>query len=338
MTRRLRTMTAVIICCLLLSFCSCGSRQKKFSVTYFDLLDTYATITVYTDSAEKFSRYSDIFQETLKKYDTLLDAFEPHEGEVNIYTVNMSAAKQEITVGEELFDVLQTAKYIYELTKGYADVSLGSVTFLWKDAIASNTLPSDQALNEAAQGVGIDKLLLNRETLTVSLADDRTRIDVGAICKGYVSEKLSEALISAGCESFLLDLGGNLTAHGEKIRKDKYMGGIVNPLTDMQLDLSLPMADAYLSTSGSYNRAFMLDGISYHHIIDPHTLRPSNTFVSVSVWGPSGTAADALSTALFSMSFEEGRALIDGMENTAAVWIFADGKIETVGINASERS
>jgi thiamine biosynthesis lipoprotein len=82
-----------------------------------------------------------------------------------------------------------------------------------------------------------------------------------------------------------------------------------------------------LVTSGSYQRYFELDGYRYHHIIHPETLRPENEFLSVSILSTDSGVADALSTAVFNMSLEDGLFFIRGLPDTEACWILADGSV-----------
>ncbi len=87
------------------------------------------------------------------------------------------------------------------------------------------------------------------------------------------------------------------------------------------------MTDLSLVTSGSYQRYYTVDGVRYHHIIHPKTLRPENYFVSVSIICKDGGMADALSTAVFNMSYDQGRALVEELDDVEAAWIDAEGTI-----------
>jgi thiamine biosynthesis lipoprotein len=82
-------------------------------------------------------------------------------------------------------------------------------------------------------------------------------------------------------------------------------------------------------TSGSYQRYYTVNGKNYHHIIDPETLMLADGYLSVSVVCRDSALGDALSTALFCMPFEEGRTLVEGMENVEALWILPDGAQRT---------
>ncbi len=330
---RILAFALSLFACLPLSACS-GSK-KRHTETYFDYLDTFCTLTVYS-SGKDFERYSEIFSSELEKYHKMLDAYNTYEGVINLCALNKSAGGEPTAVSDELFDFLEKSVSLYELTDGYTSITMGAVTSVWKQAIENKTLPDESELNEAAKHTDISALALDTQSKSVRIADENARLDAGALAKGYVSDKLREALIDAGCDSFLIDLGGNLSAHGEKSDGSAFTGAIKDPLTDGTLTQALTLTDRTLSTSGSYNRGFDKDGKRYHHIIDPYTYAPQNIYVSVSVLCPDGMTADALSTALFSMSYEQASALAEALENTEIIWIFADGSVKsTSGITTN---
>ena len=79
-------------------------------------------------------------------------------------------------------------------------------------------------------------------------------------------------------------------------------------------------------TSGVYERYFTLDGQRYHHIIDRDTLYPAAYFSSLTVVTRSSALADALSTALFCMPYEDGLKLAETIGGVELLWIFPDGE------------
>ena len=162
-------------------------------------------------------------------------------------------------------------------------------------------------------------------------------LDVGAIAKGYAVEMTAKALEERGVTGYVLNVGGNVRTVGAKGDGEPWVVGIENPQDDPEnpylayLDLS----GESLVTSGSYQRFYWVDGERYHHIIDPNTLLPAKGFTSVSVVTKSSALADALSTALFCMSMEEGMELIASLPDTEAMWVTDTGeKLTSDGFSA----
>ncbi len=315
----------IVLCAMLcLSLSACGHKQKKHTETVFDRFDSFAQLTAYTENEEEWQELLGIFTTTVDKYHRLLNAYNPYEDTVNIYSINNRTAEN-IEVSDELFRFLCKAKELYELTDGLTSITMGAVTRIWKTAIENQALPSKDELQKAAEHINIDSMTLDYDTLTVTISDPLIMLDVGAIGKGYVADMLLDELINNGFDSFLINLGGTVLGYGEKPDGSPWTSGIQAPEGVNTEEFSVNTSGMTLSTSGSYHRGFELDGIRYHHIIDPKTLYPKNEFLSVSVLCDNAAEADALSTALFNMTLDEGKQKIADMDDINALWILQDG-------------
>ena len=187
-------------------------------------------------------------------------------------------------------------------------------------------------LKEAAEHTGFQSV--NIEGTEISFTDPGLSLDLGAAAKGYAAGKAAEAVKKTGVESFALDLGGNVVTGRAKPDGD-WLIGVTDP--EGGLYTKLAVSDLAVVTSGDYQRFYELDGVRYHHIIDPDTLYPADTYRSVTVICGSSAYADALSTALFCMSVEDGKRLAREFD-AEALWIKADGSAErTSGFAAYER-
>ena len=331
-----------LFCCLLSvalllgGLVGCSAREKKYEKTWFEWFDTFSTLTVYTDSEETFDTYAALCASYLEDYHELLDIYHDYEGIHNLKTVN-DRAGETVEIDPRLGDFLRFAQDVDALTQHHTNVGMGRVTALWHQAReAANAdpkqaaLPDKGALQIALAHTELDRMVLSDDDRTVCLTDPEMALDGGALGKGYVARLIAQALIEKGCDSFLLNLGGNTVAHGEKPGGSPWLVGIESPDKGIAYDSSIRLEGRALVTSGSYQRYFTVDGVRYHHIVDPDSGYPENRFLSVSVLCPDSALADALSTALFSMTEEEGRALLETVEeDVEALWITADGGIRT---------
>ena len=133
-----------------------------------------------------------------------------------------------------------------------------------------------------------------------------------------------------GIDGYVLNVGGNVRTIGTRPEGEKWTVGIENSFEDQKEEKPY-LAYLYIDgesvvTSGSYQRAYLVDGESYHHIIDKETLMPADQYRSVSVICLDSGLGDALSTALFCMDIEEGMALVRSIENVEVLWVFEDGR------------
>ena len=207
---------------------------------------------------------------------------------------------------------------------------MGSVLYLWHEAredglndFAGAYLPDADALTEAAQHTGWDNVVIDDEANTVTLTDPALRLDVGAIAKGWSVQRAAET----APEGLLISVGGNVCATGPKDASGTpWVVGVQDPDGGENYLHTLYLTRGSMVTSGDYQRAYMVDGELYHHIIDPDTLYPGKLWRAVTVVCPDSGLADALSTALFLLPVEEGQKLLTQCESYA-MWVDADGEI-----------
>ncbi len=324
----------ILIFAGLLTGCMEAGGKRTFDSQYFDYFDTFTSFTVCAEDEEQFQEYEELFQSELKRYHQLFDIYESYSGINNIKTINENAGAAPVQVEDEIIELLEFAGKEYEKTDGKVNVAMGSVLSVWhgyrQKGVESPTdarIPDRQELEKAAGHTDMEKVVIDRQKGTVYLSDPDMSLDVGAVAKGFASQKICDKLKAAGVTSALINIGGNVQTIGGKENKKPWRVGIQNPeLSGAQPYLhALNLQDMALVTSGTYQRYYEVDGARYHHIIDPETLMPSRGYESVTVLCPDAGMADALSTALFNMSFEEGQKMINSMAGTEAFWVFEDG-------------
>ncbi len=311
--------------------CSCERTPQRFTAYSFDCFDTVTTVMGYAKDKAEFDRVSGEILAALRDYHKLFTIYEVYDGMENLCSLN---EKKTAVLDSRIIDMLLFAKEMYELTGGEVNVAMGSVLSLWHDCRTAAkadpenaVLPSTEALSQAAEHMDMEKLLIDTETCTVTLADPAMTLDVGAVAKGYAVEMAARALESRGITGYVINVGGNVRAIGTKPNGDGWTAGIEAPDQSSADYLAyVALRDSSLVTSGSYQRYYTVDGKRYHHIIDPETRMPSERYTSVSVLCESSALGDALSTALFCMPLEEGAALIDALEGVEAMWVMPDGK------------
>lgn len=304
---------------------------KTKSRAYFEFFDTVSYVYSYSgDTDEEFEANHTAVADLLGKYHKLFDIYYGYSGINNLSTVNAQAGKSPVKVDPLLIEFLLYAKYVYNLTGGKTNIAMGAVLKLWHDCREdwaedpeNARIPDTAELEEASEHCDINDLIIDEEAGTVYLADPKMRLDVGAIGKGYATEKAAQMLIAKGVSSYVLNIGGNIRVIGEKVTGDSWIVGITNPdrKSDKGIICEKEIKDTSMVTSGNYERYYTVNGVNYHHIIDPDTLMPAEYFSSITVITENSGLADALSTALFCMSYEEGKALVESIDGVEVIWI-----------------
>ena len=180
--------------------------------------------------------------------------------------------------------------------------------------------------------IGSDFMVGYALTEKVEQLGDRGRagkLDVGAVAKGYIADRLRDYLEEEGIDHAMIDLGGNIIAMGSKLDGSDYNIGIQKPFDENGTPItSVKLSDKSIVTSGVYQRYFEQDGKIYHHILDPATGYPcENNLYSVTIITDSSLTADALSTTCFLLGYEKGMNLINQLNNVDAVFITNDNQI-----------
>lgn len=327
------TVLSMLIACLL-SACRPPQSQTKYTTYSMDYFDTVTTITGYADSQEEFDRITGELLKLLGEYHRLYTTYHRFDGLENLCTINelTNGAHRTVTVDPRVIDMLLYAKEMYTLTDGVMNVAMGSVLSLWhdyrtigKDNPDAAALPPMDRLQAAAAHTDIQQLVIDDANNTVTLTDPLMKLDVGAIAKGYATERAAQWLEEQGITGYVLNVGGNVRTVGCKADGSSWTIGIENPNGGDYLAY-LALNNQSLVTSGSYQRFYYVDGKAYHHIIDPDTLMPAEGYLSVSVICPHSGLGDALSTALFCLPQQEGMALVESIDGVEALWVTEDGK------------
>ncbi len=229
-------------------------------------------------------------------------------------------------VDKELFALIQRGVRIGELTGGAFDITYAGAGQLWDFKADPPKLPSDAELEAALTRVGYARLTLDEAALTVELPAGM-RIGLGGIAKGYGVDRAMALFMKRGIRNAIVNAGGDLKALGRKFDKSWEIA-IRHPRDRERVLAMLPVSNVCVVTSGDYERFFELEGVRYHHILDPRTGRPSTGCMSATVTAPDAAFADALATALCVLGPEKGLELIESLDRVEALIVGLDGAVQ----------
>lgn len=304
---------------LLLSGCS-GLSAKRDQVYTDTLFDTVVNIRIYDAADESVLKGC---EELCKKYDAMFSRTNENS---EISMIN-NAGGAAVEVSKETIKLIQKGIYYSEMSNGAFDITIGSVSALWDFKSDAPAVPDAAAIAEAVSHVNYKNILIRDNT--VRLLDPQAKLDVGAIAKGYIADRVRDYLEEEGIDHAMIDLGGNIVAMGSKPDGTDYNIGIQKPFDESGTPItSVKLSNKSIVTSGIYQRYFEQDGKIYHHILDPATGSPcENSLYSVSIITDSSLTADALSTTCFLLGYEKGMNLVNQLDNVDAVFITNDNEI-----------
>ena len=229
-----------------------------------------------------------------------------------------------VPVSAELYTVLAEAQRLGELSEGRFDVTVGPLVNLWGfgPERASAGIPDESAIAAARLRVGYRMLELRAEPPAARKTRPDLYVDLSAIAKGYGVDEIAGLLENLGVTDYLVEIGGELRAHGANDQGRPWRIGIEKPQPgEHTVQTIIELRDQALATSGDYRNFFEHQGQRYAHVIDPLSGWPvRHRLASVSVLHPSCMTADGFATALLALGPERGLALAE-REQLAALFI-----------------
>jgi thiamine biosynthesis lipoprotein len=259
------------------------------------------TFTVSVDanlSVDERAEVQASIEAGVERVTRLMSTYEP-ASEVSLFNAHLDTTP--FAVDPEVLEVLALAREVSERSDGAFDVTVAPLVDAWgfgpEDPVGS--LPDEATVADLLAYVGYDGLALDRVVGTVAKVDRRMRIDVSGIAQGYASDVVAAALTEMGLTNFLVDVGGEIRAHGTRSSGRAWRVGIESPDEAAPLWGTVELADEGMATSGDYRNWFEEGGVRYAHIIDPRTGRPIPVRgANVTVVHESSALADAWATAL----------------------------------------
>ncbi len=329
------------------------SEYTKYTNSFFDAFDTVTQVVAYTRTEAEFDAYYEQIHARFRELHQLYDIYNVYPGQNNLKTINDNAGIKPVPVDQEIIDLLLFAKEWYERTGGQTNIAMGAVLRIWHDYRTEGIdepqnakLPPLADLQAAADHTDLDQVIIDPAAGTVYLQDPRMSLDVGALAKGYATEKVAQEITAAGLTSGIISAGGNVRVLGKPLDnvRERWSIGIQDPdqsiLSDTQSVLdTVYVTDLSVVSSGDYQRYYIVDGQLIHHLIDPVTLFPGAYFRAVTVVTRDSGLADFLSTALFLQPLPAAKALAASIEGVEALWVLPDGTVEvTEGLKPKLKS
>lgn len=315
--------TIILTVSLVLPLAGCGTNltlSTPISITDYKLntyvqIDSYTNVsrTVLSDAIGLCDYYEHIFSRTLATSE--------------LYKVNN---KETDVISDELYELIQTGLEYSRQSDGAFDITIGRVSQLWDFTSDTPIVPDNKLITEALNYVDYTQVTLNTDsdgTHHINMPDGFC-IDLGAVAKGYIADRIKTFLVDNGVKSAIINLGGNVLCVGEKRKGTDFTIAVKKPFSEtgeyMEL---LNINDSSVVSSGTYERYFYSDdGTFYHHILNPHTGYPYDTSLcDVTILSHESTIGDCLSTTCFVLGADKGMELIESLDGIEAIFMQNDG-------------
>ena len=273
------------------------------------------TLKLKLDSTQQAQALIQLVEQEMFRIDKQMS---PYKDKSELSLVNREAGHKEVSISDELFNLLKTAKDISKISEGSFDLTYASIGYQYN--YRNKKRPDQKTIDKALPAINYQSIILNEEQSTVRFSNKSVKIDLGGIAKGYAVKRCLALLKSAGVNHALVSAGGDTGLLGDRHGRP-WLVGIKHPRAEQKTAVHIPLENEAISTSGDYERYFIEGDIRYHHIINPKTGDSARKVVSASVIGKDPTYVDALSTTVFVKGLKEGLALINSLPEFEAIII-----------------
>ncbi|MEA5103274.1 FAD:protein FMN transferase [Pantoea sp. S18] len=256
--------------------------------------------------------------------------FTVNRAESEVMSINHAAGRHPVIVSEPVFALINVAHAVSLLPESAFNFTIGPVVKRWKIGFKGRAVPPALEIASLLKLTDPHQVLLNPADRSVFLQQPGMEIDLGAIAKGYIADRVQAFLRQQGVQQALINLGGNVQTLGSPPHEPQGWGiGLKKPFgRDDELLGVLQVQGKSVVTSGIYERYFELDGRCWHHIFDPQTGYPlDNELLSVTVISDRSIDGDIYTTLLYGMGVEQGLAYLADQPDIDAVFVTRDRQI-----------
>ncbi len=303
-----------------------SAQLKRFQFSEIKMGAPFNLIFYHTDSSEAIL----IAKECFSIVDSLNNIFSDYSITSEVGRLAQLKPFERQNISDELFLMIQQSKQAWIKSNKTFDITIGSLTKLWRKAKIEKRFPSEAEIKKAKQSCGFENLAIDISSKTISFKKAGMQLDFGGIVKGYAAQKVIDYLKSKNITSALADAGGDIAISNILPEKNGWSIGINLPGNDIELwNKNLNLKNCAVATSGDVYRFIIHNGKKYSHIIDPRTGYGIASQRNVTVIAKDGATADWLATACSILSIKEALALAKKEKVAVLIATLKDEKVIT---------
>ena len=316
----MRNVTLILLLTSIFAFGQVTHKRKLY------MLGSPFEMTVVAKDTIQGNIYIDMAVAEVKRIEYLISDWIPT---TQISQVSKNSGIQPVKVDKEVYDLVERAIKVSQLTSGAFDISYASMDKIWKFDGSMKAMPTPEAIKQSVARIGYQKIVLDAKAQTIYLKEKGMKLGLGGIGQGYIADKIKDLLLSKGCTSGIVNVSGDINAWGYQTTGKPWTVAIVNPMNKNKVFATFPLENSSVETSGSYEKFVVFDGKRYSHIIDPRTGYPAQGVVSVSVFAKQTEIADALATGIFVLGVDVGLNLVNQLKGIGCIIVDDKGEIHT---------
>jgi FAD:protein FMN transferase len=316
MSKKILTHLGLIVMLFCFINSSWADDSLKERVISGKTMGTSYNVTIVVNN----SKIPDGFQEKIdKRLETINQSMSTYQKNSEISRFNITKTREKFLISKDFQQVLSVAKTVYDLSGGAYDPTVNPLLKLWgfRSEKVDNRAPEEKEIQKILTHVGFNKVIVS-EKGWIQKKVSCVELDLASIAKGFGVDSVSELLLTNGFKNFLVEIGGEIYAAGNRADGNPWRIGINTPVKGAPFNTvykTISLSNRAIATSGDYRNFLLKEKKMVSHIIDPKTGYPvRNDVVSTSVIAPTCTVADGLATAIMVMGADKGLELIKRLE------------------------
>ncbi len=299
---------------------ACGKPQKEYNYSTF-LFGAPCNITFYYIGDDAAKEIIDVIDLELTRLDSLLNRFSDKS------LVSELNRNGQVKAPSDIIYLVNFSDSVSRMTDGLFDITVAPLLAAWGFYTrGDDKLPTDQEITSAMKLVGYQKIEIEDDLITL---EPGMSVDFGGIAQGYAADRAALILRQRHAKSAIIDIGGEVLTIGRAPQNRPWRIGIRNPRGKGIIE-TVELQDSAVSTSGDYEKFFIIDDQRYPHIINPKTGQPAQEFASVTVFADNATLADAFSTAIAIMGPVKGIQFLDSLGMRGIIFYMKEDTLKRV--------
>lgn len=255
------------------------------------------------------------------------DRFTVNRPQSEVMDVNHAAGRHAVSVSRPVFELIKCAREASQVPGGAFNLAIGPLVKLWRIGFRGDHVPPAEEIAARLPLTRPQDVILDDATRSVFLTQPGMEIDLGAIAKGFIADRVRDYLHQQGVFDGLINLGGNVQTLGTP--QGEWSIGVKKPFADADaLVGSIAVVNKSVVTSGTYERYFEQAGKRWHHILDPRSGYPlDNELDSVTIISSDSLDGDIWTTLMFGLGVEKGCALLRQRDDIEAIFVTKNREI-----------
>ncbi|QGX45284.1 FAD:protein FMN transferase [Streptococcus equinus] len=257
--------------------------------------------------------------------------FSANDDDSELMVINNSSGIASVSVHPDLFELTQLGKAHSITHPGNLNIAIGPLVQSWRIGFDDANVPNSKKIQKALALSNPNNIILNPDKKSIFLSQKGMKIDLGALAKGYIADKVMDYLKSKKVTSAMINLGGNVLVYGDNPKQENgiWRIGIQNPKTTRGNNIGiLSLKNKSVVTSGIYERHLRVGHKDYHHIFDRKTGYPIETdMASLTIVSDLSVDCEIWTTKLFGLPIMQALTTIQNTPNIEGILITKDNRL-----------